>query len=173
MNSLIGVLCRFREKPVAVISDIERMFQHFRVRAEDRDYLCFLWLKDGDITKDPITYRMKVHLFGATSSPGCAVYGLKKLAKDHGTKFSKEVVDFLTRDFYVDDRLLSCDTANIRLHKFLSYNRQVIESVPPTERCSDVTTLDFAFSNLPLERVLGVQWSVESDQFKFRLNVSE
>ena len=43
----------------------------------------------------------------------------------------------------------------------------------PTERCSDVTTLDFTFSNLPLERVLGVQWSVESDQFKFRLNVSE
>ena len=34
---------------------------------------------------------MKVHLFGATSSPGCAIYGLKKLAKEYGTKFSKEV----------------------------------------------------------------------------------
>ena len=28
-------------------------------------------------------YRMKVHLFGAASSPGCANFGLKFLAEEH------------------------------------------------------------------------------------------
>ena len=190
MNSLIGVLYRFREKPVAFISDIERMFHQFRVRTEDRNYLSFLWWKDGNIEDNPTTYRMKVHLFDAASSPGCAIYGLKKLAKDHGREVSDEVVKFLTHDFYVDDGLRSCDTTeqainlieeartvcskgNIRLHKFLSNNQEVTESIPQTERVKDATSLDLSFSELPVERVLGVQWCVESDQFRFRLTVSE
>jgi hypothetical protein len=46
MNSLVGVLCRFREEPIAICSDIERMFHQFRVRQEYRNYLCFLWWQD-------------------------------------------------------------------------------------------------------------------------------
>ena len=42
-NSLVGVLCRFRKGPVAVICDVERMFHQFHVRPEDQDYLRFLF----------------------------------------------------------------------------------------------------------------------------------
>ena len=76
-NALVGVLSRFRIHAVAIVCDIERMFHQFIVRPEDRDYLRFLWWKDGDLTQEPTEYRMKVHLFGAASSPGCANYGLK------------------------------------------------------------------------------------------------
>ncbi|KAL5011234.1 hypothetical protein ScPMuIL_011683 [Solemya velum] len=110
-NSLIGVLCRFREKPIAIMGDIERMFHQFKVNREDRNYLRFLWWKDGNLENDPTVYRMNVHLFGATSSPGCANFGLKKIASDNKDDFNENVSDFITNDFYVDDGLRSFDSA--------------------------------------------------------------
>ena len=64
-NSLLGVLLRFRKEDIAFCCDIEKMFYQFRVPSNQRDYLRFLWWKDGDTTKEPDIYRMTVHLFGA------------------------------------------------------------------------------------------------------------
>jgi hypothetical protein len=69
------------EEAVALSSDIERMLHQFHVTKEHRNYLCFLWFNK---LKQVTTYRMKVHLFGAKSLPGCTMFGLKKLALDHG-----------------------------------------------------------------------------------------
>ena len=69
-NNLVGVLCRFRKEAVALMCDIEGMFHQVRVAEQDRDLLRFLWWEDGDTSKEPIEFRMTVHLFGATSSPG-------------------------------------------------------------------------------------------------------
>ena len=41
-NNLMGVLCRFRRKPVALICDIEAMFHQMKVPEECRDLLRFL-----------------------------------------------------------------------------------------------------------------------------------
>ena len=79
-NDLTGVLLRFRQHPVALMCDVRKMFHRFRVEEQDRNFLRFLWWEDGDTTRDILDYRMKVHLFGAASSPGCANYGLKHLA---------------------------------------------------------------------------------------------
>ena len=43
VNSLVGVLLRFRLEPVALVSDIEAMFHQAKVRPEDRSSLKFLW----------------------------------------------------------------------------------------------------------------------------------
>ncbi|XP_071802645.1 uncharacterized protein [Asterias amurensis] len=135
-NALVGVLSRFRIHQVAIFCDIERMFHQFIVRPEDRDYLRFLWWKDGNLTREPTEYRMKVHLFGATSSPGCANYGLKYLSKKYEKEFPS-AAPFIRHHFYVDDGLISTETNNeaiqlidearelcskggIHLHKFIS-----------------------------------------------------
>ncbi|KAJ8375840.1 hypothetical protein SKAU_G00064200 [Synaphobranchus kaupii] len=55
-NSLVGVLCRFRRGPVAIMCDIERMFHQFHVKAEDQDYLRFMWWEDGDLEAQPSIY---------------------------------------------------------------------------------------------------------------------
>ena len=72
MNSLVGVLCRFRLEEVALVADIKAMFHQFLFCKRDRDLLRFLWWENGDTKKTVKEYRMKVHLFGAVSSPGCA-----------------------------------------------------------------------------------------------------
>ncbi len=49
---------------------------------------------------------MKVHIFGAVSSPGCANFGLKQAASDGESKFGKAAADFVRNNFYVDDGLI-------------------------------------------------------------------
>ncbi|KAL7876824.1 hypothetical protein SRHO_G00034670 [Serrasalmus rhombeus] len=152
------------------------------------DFLRFLWWSNGDFSTEPKEFRMRVHLFGAFSSPGCANYGLKYLAKENKDQYPLGA-QFVTRDFYVDDGVVSvnvenaiqvareardlCANGGLRLHKFVSNDRAVLESIPPSERSADVGNLDLAFDDLPLERALGVQWDPQSDHFKFSGSLKE
>lgn len=187
INNLTGVLVRFRQHPVALMCDVEKMFHQFHVEEADRNYLRFLWWKNGDLASNPQEYRMKVHLFGATSSPGCANYGLKHLAKENECRYplgSK----FITTDFYVDDGVTSvasteeavqvarearqlCASGGLRLHKFVSNDRFVLDSIPMSERANDVKSLDLNFDSTPLERALGIHWHVDSDRFRFSVDL--
>ena len=106
-NHLVGVLSRFREGEVAVMADIEKMFYQVRVPTEHHDYLRFLWWPNGDLSKDPIDHQMCVHLFGATSSPSCCNFALRKAAEDHQEEFDQDAARTLKRNFYVDDLLKS------------------------------------------------------------------
>ncbi|XP_075264841.1 uncharacterized protein LOC142356997 [Convolutriloba macropyga] len=49
LNNLVGILLRFREHPVAVLSDIEGMFMQIAVRQEDLSALHFLCIIDNSI----------------------------------------------------------------------------------------------------------------------------
>ncbi|XP_006812172.1 uncharacterized protein LOC102802124 [Saccoglossus kowalevskii] len=184
INFLVGVLCRFRKEKIAIMCDIERMFHRFRVAEQDRDFLRFLWWKNDDIDSDPVVYKMRVHLFGAVSSPVCANYGLKRIAKDN-QQYGSDVVYFVNRNFYVDDGLQSvesvskavkliqdvhdlCAEGNLRLHKFVSNSRDTMESIPISEQAQSIKDLDLSSSDLPVERALGVEWCGESDSFQFR-----
>ena len=100
-------LCRFRNDPVAFMCDVYSMFHQFKVVEAHRNFLRFLWWEDGDVAKPPKEYRMTVHLFGAGSSPGCANYGLRKIADNHEGNLGSEAANFVRNDFYVDDRLKS------------------------------------------------------------------
>lgn len=102
-SSLIGVILRFRVNSVAVAADIKRMFHQVFVSPEDRGALCYLWWPDGDLTKDPKTFQMLVHIFGATLSPSICGYALRRTAVDNSEGFSSETVDAVMKDFYFDD----------------------------------------------------------------------
>ena len=77
VNSLIGVLLRFRMGALAVVADIEAMFHQVKVPLKDRDRLRFLWWPNGESESEPEVFRMTVHLFGAASSPSCDSYALQ------------------------------------------------------------------------------------------------
>ena len=105
-NSLIGVLCRFHKEPIALTCDVEGMFHQVFV-----NLLRFLWWSGGNIDSTPTEFRMTVHLFGATSSPGCANFALKRTADNCKELFGSEPAKFVKEDFYVDDRLKSVPSA--------------------------------------------------------------
>lgn len=106
-STLIGVLARFRKEPVVITADIEAMFHQVKVPNEDRDLLRFLWWPDGDYNQNMVEYRMTVHLFGATSSPSCANFAVRKCAEDNMKQFSPQAVNTIMNNFSVDDCLTS------------------------------------------------------------------
>lgn len=67
------------------------------------DLLRFLWWEDGDLKKEVVEYRMKVYFFGVGSFFGCVNFGLKKVVDDGEVEYGNEVVEFIWRDFYVND----------------------------------------------------------------------
>ncbi|KAK3755825.1 hypothetical protein QZH41_003462 [Actinostola sp. cb2023] len=189
-NNLTGVLYRFRQESFAFTCDIEAMFHQVKVIQEHRDLLRFLWWENGDTTKEPQEYRMTVHLFGATSSPGCANFALKSTAKDHEDEYGGAAADFLRNDFYVDDGLKlvpsveeaiklikdikgMCAKGGFNLHKFVSNSKEVIKHIPESDRADGVKELDLDLDSLPLERTLGVQWCIESDCFQFIITLQD
>ncbi len=90
-NSLVGVLIRFREEPIALVADVETMFYQVLVEPTDCDAFRLLWWESNDLNGEPVEYRMVKHVFGATSSPSCANFCLKKTASTFGGEFDKEV----------------------------------------------------------------------------------
>ena len=126
------------------------MFHSFYVTPKDRNFLRFLWFENNDLTKPIVEYQMNVHLFGAASSPGIANFCLHQTAETHRKEFGDVASDFLLRDFQVDDGLKSIPTAqealqlindsqtmcakdNLRLHKFASNCKEVLEVLPANE----------------------------------------
>jgi len=189
VNSIVGVLMRFRQEPVAMVADIEAMFHQVKVSESDRNALRFLWWPDGDTGQDPSEYCMGVHLFGATSSPSCAAYSLQRTARDNSMKFSEETVKTVERNFYVDDLLKSVTDAKVgiqlsrelremlslggfRLAKWMSNNKEVMDSIPVTERADISTNVDLE-NDPPMERALGIHWNVEKDKFVFDVKLQE
>ena len=189
-NDLVGVLCRFRREKIVLVCDVEQMFYQFRVNSEHRDFLRFLWWRDGDLESTPLEYRMTVHIFGAASSPGCASFGLRRIADDFESKYGSKAANFIRRDFYVDDGLTSvpteeeaiqlfestskmCSEGGLRLHKVISNSKAVIDSIPVKDRATSIKHLDIHAEKLPVEKTLGVQWCLESDTFQFKITLCD
>ena len=102
-NQLRGVLIRFREKPIGFGSDVESMFNNFRVPKEQRDLLRFYWYKDNDPSKGIVPYRSCSHIFGCTSSPAVASYGLKYCAAIAPDEKNETAKRYINKSFYVDN----------------------------------------------------------------------
>ena len=110
VNSLVGVLIRFRQHPVAIISDIEAMFHQVVVKETDRGALRFLWFRNGDPNQGIESYQMNRFIFGAKPSPCAAALALQSVANDFKSQFSHEVIQTVLKNFYVDDMLKSVRT---------------------------------------------------------------
>ena len=186
LNSLTGVLCRFRKHQVAFACDVERMFHMFHVIPEHRDYLRFFWWKNGDTDSNPIEYRMRVHIFGATSSPGCATYGLRQIANDHAAD-DPEAAKFLQEDFYVDDGIASredssqactvlrgavdmCKKGNLRLHKIASNDTDLLSQFPSSELSGESVTKLTSDACTAKERTLGLVWDINTDRLLYHIS---
>ena len=185
-NKLIGVLLRFREKPIAMIADVQAMYHQVRVTPAHRDVLRFLWF-DGDKIA---TYRMCVHLFGGIWSASVASYALKRTAHDHSHMFDSGVVDAVINNFYVDDLLQSVDSDDeavemadqlrrllslrgFNLTKWTSNSRRLIQSIPEEHRAKEIQKIDIDYGDLPRERALGVSWMIQEDVLALSIGMKQ
>lgn len=100
MNSLFGILERFRQDSDSLVSNIGATLYQMKVDPKAAEASRFLWCPD--LSKQHVEYRhIKVHLYECISLLSCAKFCLKRTAKSNsGT--SHEVIDILN-NFCVDD----------------------------------------------------------------------
>lgn len=78
-SSLIGVLVRFRQEPVAIMADIQAMFHQVHVSDKHINFLRFLWWPNGDTAVSPGV------LHESTSVWSCIITKLCKLCSKENT----------------------------------------------------------------------------------------
>ena len=181
-NSLLGVLCRFREGRIAFTCDIKSMYHRVGVPESDADMLRFLWFRDDDPDGEIQVWRMKCHVFGAVSSSSVASFALRRCAEE-GMSSYPEAADVLLRNTYVDDALCTvdsvegaislardlkelCATGGFDMTKFTGNSSQFLKRVPVEDRGKNVKQLDLDKDRLCAESALGMRWSVEEDSFQ-------
>ena len=165
-------------------------FYQVKVPESQQNLLRFVWWPNGDLKKPLKDFVMKVHIFGAISSPSCANFALKKAANDYESVYGEEIARTLRRNFYVDDMLKCypsdpvavesfpkvvsmCDSAAFHLTKVVSNSREVLKTISKDEVGKEFKELDLSKDLLPVERVLGVHWSIENDCFGFRITLKD
>ena len=178
-NKLVSVLLRFRENPVAIMADIEAMYNQVRIPVYDRDALRFLWCNGkGDV----VHYRMTSHLFGGVWCASSSTYALRRVLVDKqvGDQISKVVKD----SFYVDDCLDSVQsdaeaakiifgtkevlgTAGFNLTKFISNSQSVMAQIPESDRAKEAKEFECG----PQSKALGVRWDVQCDEFYYVIDI--
>lgn len=84
--SLVGVLLRFREHPIAVRGDIKGMFHQIHLLPEDRPLLRFLW-HDLKVDEPPRVFEWQVLPFGTT----CSLYPPGRRSSSDNCEISSEV----------------------------------------------------------------------------------
>lgn len=141
------------------MADIEAMYYQVKVHEKHADFLRFLWWTEGDVIRPLEVFRMKVHLFGAVSSPSITNFALQQTGKDNSDKYSMEVLDTIKHNFYVDDCLKSvaskrqaiklikdlreaCAHGGFTLTKWVSNSQEVLTTVPEKHRAKLVKQRD-------------------------------
>ena len=68
LNNLFGVILRFREKEVAVVDDISKMYHMIAIPLSDQHVHRFLW-RNMQLNRKPDVYVKTVLTFGDRPSP--------------------------------------------------------------------------------------------------------
>ena len=190
MQNLTGVICRFRQKKVAISADIEGMFMQVGVRPQDLKFLRYLWKESEKL----ICFHFRRHIFGARCSPTCCVFALRQTAEDNCQQYSSAAKAVL-RSFYKDDLYHATDTVEeafsvskvlknllllggFNLTKWSSNSFETMKSNPKEDQNSNDTKESTILWPIPklgereeqtlttdTERVLGIQWPVSRDSF--------
>ena len=169
--TLGSILIKFRSYPIAITSDISKMYREVALAPEDKDLHRFLWRAKPE---DPIQdFRMTRVTFGVSASPYLAVRTLQQAAKDHGEGYP-DAVQHILMSFYVDDLLAGADTpeeakalyqqlrdilgkAGFNLCKWRSSSNNVLCSIP-IDLQETMPVKEMAESQATYPKALGLEW---------------
>jgi len=177
LNSLFGILIRFRENHIGFMGDIKKMYNSIRIPQKDQHCHRFLW-RDLDERKDPETYVITRVNMGDRPSGSIACAALRKTAERECLNFPRESKIILNSSF-MDDIIDSAENLEIvhRITKNVSemlkkVDFHIKEWVVSNSDKLYIDLKDFKITDIGSERVLGVSWDVSGDQFKYDLDLN-
>lgn len=168
LPDLCQCLMRFRSRPFAIISDIEKAFLQVGLNPNDRDVTRFFWYNDDGkavIQNNLAVYRFCRVPFGVISSPFLLGATIQHHLESIGSEFAKNLV----KDVYVDNVISGTENADSAV-QFYSDTRELfaLAGMNLREFCSNSPEL---MKILPEEhrirnmdaKVLGMKWDSQGD----------
>ena len=110
LNSLFGVVLRFRQNQVAISGDISKMYHRILIPLHDQHVHRFLW-REIQTDRTPDTYVKTVLMFGDKPAPAMAQIALRKTAEE-GESLHPSATKTLKNNSYMDDILDSVHTVS-------------------------------------------------------------
>ncbi|XP_043478502.1 uncharacterized protein LOC122508900 [Leptopilina heterotoma] len=187
LKSLLGVLMRFRQRPIGIKGDIVDMFLRIKVREEDQHAQRFLW-REMDRKNPPKEYMMSSLIFGSKLAPCSAIYIKNKNATEF-VDVMPSAASAIIDNSYMDDFIHSVDSdteainiinqvseinsnAGFQMHEWSSNSSKVLSFI---KQNNAEQTVNLTLNNLKskAEKVLGLHWDTKSDTFTFNLGLDK
>jgi hypothetical protein len=175
LPEVLATLLRFRERPVAVIGDIQQAFLQLSLDPKDRDLTRFLWYKiaqddKGDYytTDEVATYRFTRLAFGLTCSPFLLSATVRELAAMRREEFPT-AAPLLDSSMFMDDFVAGVEDENgaIGLYYELTALMKTLK-LPMAKWATNSEELKVIWKaeGKPIPQItqaLGIDWNTESD----------
>ncbi len=178
LNSLFGVIRRFRENQVAVSGDISKMYHQVLIPQRDQQVHRFLW-RNLDTTRPPDTYVKTVLTFGDKPASEMAQIALRKTAEE-GASENERAAAVIKDNSYMDDicdsvhtvddaRQLTEEIDNIlengrfKIKEWLSNEQLQKNTASQPQNDMQVKQLQQGSE----DKVLGVAWNSANDNLSF------
>ena len=179
VNNLFGVVLRFREKEVAPVRDISKMYHRILILERDQHVHRFLW-RNLETLREPDVYVKTVLTFGDKPAPAMAQTALRKTAEESKIAHPK-AAEVVTKNAYMDDICNSVDTVmeakqqtediEFVLEKGGFKVKGWISNKPlrsPSQ--NEKREMAMMFQGSVEENVLGITWNNQSDTLSFKVN---
>ena len=178
LNSLFGVVLRFRENEVAFIGDISKMYHRIRIPEVDQHVHRFLW-RNLETYRQPDIYVKTVLTFGDKPAPAMAQIALRKTADEAKESFPT-AAQVIKNNSYMDDICDSVhsqdesqkltkdidsvlETGGFKVKGWISNSTHLSNSDPESEHAKT------PLQGHTEEKVLGVVWNNVKDTFTFKV----
>lgn len=179
LNSLFGVLLRFREKEVALLRVISKMYYRILIPVQDQHVHRFLW-RNLETHREPDAYVKTVLAFGDKPAPAMAQTVLRKTAEENRSGYPK-AAEVLQKNKYMDD---ICDSVyTVTEAKEMAKDLDIIlktggfkvKSWIPNKSLKDHAEIEkpsemVVFRGNVAEKVLGIAWNNQADTLMFSVN---
>ena len=161
LNTLFGILIRFRENHVGFIGNVSKMYNSVRIKLLDQHCHRFLW-RNMKFETPPDTYVITRVNMGGRPSGTIASLALRKTAEMRRERYPMECATIL-KSSYMDD-LIDCTDTIENAIKITSNISNILKSgdfnikqwvISPTYSDTDIEAIDLVDG---AEKVLGMSW---------------
>ncbi|XP_063593160.1 uncharacterized protein LOC134770218 [Penaeus indicus] len=161
LNSMVGILLRFREGAIGIAGDISKMYNSIKLPEMEQHVRRFVW-RDFQLNCEPEHYVLTSMGFGDKPSGIIAMLALKHTAELWMEKYP-DAASMIISNSYVDDIIQSVESKEKALQliqeteKILSYGNFKVKQWIMT---GDVDKDDLDFSENEGDKILGLYWDL-------------
>lgn len=179
LPNIVELLLRTRNKPLMIISDIEKAFHQVYLQESHRDVTRFYWVRDihkPTTSENVVAYRFCRVPFGINASP----YLLNMTIQYFLTVVNKHPwATQILRNIYVDNLILGANSTDeaIEIYKTTKNIFKNMGMNLREYRSSDSTTnkqiKDEDRANDIKQKVLGMSWDTHKDTYEISIKISQ